>query len=63
MKTGTNDKERGPVTGRISGYIPVQIDGSLRQEEIPMSRTRWIIEALVEKLKGRDTRGESNGTR
>ena len=52
MKTGNGEKERVPVTVRIPGHILEQIDASLGQEELPVSRNHWIVEALVEKLKG-----------
>lgn len=63
MKTGNIEKERVPVTVRIPGRILEQIDASLGQEEVPMSRNHWIIEALVEKLKRTDAGGNSNGAR
>jgi len=63
MKTAGNDKERVPVTVRIPERILKQIDASLGQEDVPVSRNHWIIEALVEKLKRTETGDGSNGTR
>lgn len=63
MKTGNSDKERVSVTVRIPGHILEQIDASLREEEVPVSRNHWIIEALVEKLKRTDNGSSSNGAR
>jgi hypothetical protein len=63
MKTGNSEKERVPVTIRIPGRILEQIDASLGEEDVPVSRNHWIIEALVEKLKRTDGGGSSNGAR
>jgi hypothetical protein len=63
MKTVGNGKERVPVTVRIPEHILKQIDASLGQEDVPISRNHWIIEALVEKLKRTETGDGSNGTR
>ena len=62
MKIVNVEKDRIPVTVRIPGRILEQIDASLDREDIPMSRNRWIIEALVEKLKRTKSVGsQSNG--
>jgi hypothetical protein len=61
MKAGNHDKERVPVTVRIPGHILEQIDASLGQEDVPVSRNHWIIEALVEKLRRTNARSQSNG--
>lgn len=61
MKSATNDKERVSVTVRIPEHILKQIDASLDQEDVPVSRNHWIIEALVEKLRRTDAGGGSNG--
>ena len=63
MKSATNDKERVSVTVRIPERILKQIDASVDQEDVPVSRNHWIIEALVEKLRRTDTGGGSNGAR
>lgn len=63
MKNAGNDKERVPVTVRIPERILKQIDASLGQEDVPVSRNHWIIEALVEKLKRTEAGDGSNGTR
>ncbi len=63
MKSATNDKERVSVTVRIPERILKRIDASLDQEDVPVSRNHWIIEALVEKLRRTDTGGGSNGAR
>lgn len=63
MKPAPNDKERVPVTVRIPEHILKQIDASLDQEYVPVSRNHWIIEALVEKLRRKDARGGTNGAR
>lgn len=51
MKMVNGEKDRIPVTVRIPGHILERIDASLDREDIPMSRNRWIVDALVEKLK------------
>lgn len=63
MKSAANDKERVSVTVRIPEHILKQIDASLDQEDVPVSRNHWIIEALVEKLRRTDAGGETNGAR
>lgn len=63
MKSATNDKERISITVRVPEHILKQIDASLDQEDVPVSRNHWIIEALVEKLRRTDADGESNGAR
>ncbi len=40
-----------------------QIDASLDQEDVPVSRNHWIIEAFVENLRRTDAGGGSNGAR
>ena len=45
------DKSRVPVTIRIPEAILKEIDDKVEQEELPISRNHWIVEALVEKLK------------
>ena len=57
MKSAANDKERVSVTVRIPEHILKQIDAFLYQEDVPVSRNHWIIEALVEKLKRTDVEG------
>lgn len=62
MKLVNGEKDRVPVTVRIPGRILERIDASLDSEDIPISRNRWIIEALVEKLKRKKALGDrSNG--
>ena len=51
MRTRNGENDRVPVTVRIPGHILEQIDSSLEQAELPISRNHWIVEALVEKLK------------
>lgn len=63
MKTSNGDKERVPVTVRIPEHILKEIDASLGQEAVPVSRNHWIVEALVEKLQRTDAGGKSNGAR
>lgn len=63
MKSDTSDKERVSVTVRIPEHILKRIDASLDQEDVPVSRNHWIIEALVEKLRRAGAGGGSNGTR
>lgn len=63
MRSDTNDKERVSVTVRIPEHILKRIDASLVQEDVPVSRNHWIIEALVEKLRRTGAGGGSNGTR
>ena len=63
MKSVTNDKERVPVTVRIPEHILKQINASLDQKDVPVSRNHWIIEALVEKLRRIDAGDGSNGAR
>jgi len=61
MKSSANDRERVPVTVRIPEHILEQINASLDQEDVPVSRNHWIVEALVEKLRKVSTGGLSNG--
>jgi metal-responsive CopG/Arc/MetJ family transcriptional regulator len=61
MKSDTNDKGRVSVTVRIPEHVLKRIDASLDQEDVPVSRNHWIIEALVEKLRRADAGGGSNG--
>ncbi|MDE0002580.1 MAG: hypothetical protein OXQ29_07785 [Rhodospirillaceae bacterium] len=63
MKSITNDKERVSVTVRIPEHILKQINATLDQEDVPVSRNHWIIEALVEKLRRAGAGGVSNGAR
>lgn len=51
MADRNGDKSRVPVTIRIPEAILKEIDGKVEQEELPISRNHWIVEALVEKLK------------
>lgn len=51
MADRNGDKSRVPVTIRIPGAILKEIDDKVEQEELPISRNHWIVEALVEKLK------------
>ncbi|MCY3997212.1 MAG: hypothetical protein OXF07_13835 [Rhodobacter sp.] len=63
MKSATNGRERVPVTVRIPEHILKRINASLDQEDVPVSRNHWIIEALVEKLRRTGAGGLSNGAR
>lgn len=63
MKTVNHEKERVSVTVRIPEHIIKQIDASLIEEDVPISRNHWIIEALVEKLKKTVAGGGLNGAR
>ena len=51
MADRNGDKSRVPVTIRIPEAILKEIDLKVEQEELPISRNHWIVEALVEKLK------------
>ena len=51
------------MTVRIPGHILERIDRSLGQEDVPVSRNHWIIEALVEKLRRNADGAASNGSR
>ena len=51
MADRNGDKSRVPVTIRIPEAILKEIDHNVEQEELPISRNHWIVEALVEKLK------------
>tara|TARA_B100000700_G_C14722517_1_gene704419 strand:+ start:307 stop:480 length:174 start_codon:yes stop_codon:yes gene_type:complete len=51
MADRNGDKSRVPVTIRIPEAILKEIDHKVEQEELPISRNHWIVEALVEKLK------------
>tara|TARA_R110002073_G_scaffold242813_1_gene405004 strand:- start:365 stop:538 length:174 start_codon:yes stop_codon:yes gene_type:complete len=51
MAERNGDKCRVPVTIRIPEAILKEIDDQVEQEELPISRNHWIVEALVEKLK------------
>lgn len=61
MKSAAKDKGRVSVTVRIPEHILKRIDSSLEQEDVPVSRNHWVIEALVEKLRRTGAGGESNG--
>lgn len=51
MAERNGDKSRVPVTIRIPEAILKEIDNKVEQEELPISRNHWIVEALMEKLK------------
>ncbi len=51
MAERNGDKSRVPVTIRIPEAILKEIDNKVEEEELPISRNHWIVEALVEKLK------------
>lgn len=51
MAERNGDKSRVPVTIRIPESILKEIDNKVEQEELPISRNHWIVEAVVEKLK------------
>lgn len=57
------NKRRVPVTVRVPRRILEQIDTYLGQEELPVSRNRWIVEAMVEKLRKSEIGNGSNGSR
>ena len=61
MKSDAN-KVRVSVTVRIPEHILKQIDASLGQEDVPVSRNHWIIETLAKELKRTDIGGGSSGT-
>jgi metal-responsive CopG/Arc/MetJ family transcriptional regulator len=62
MKMANGDKDRVLVTVRIPGHILQKIDSRVDQEEVPVSRNHWIVEALMEKLKKNEAGNESNGS-
>jgi metal-responsive CopG/Arc/MetJ family transcriptional regulator len=62
MKSGHCDKDRISVTVRIPGHILQKIDSRVDQEELPVSRNHWIVEALIEKLKRNEDGNETNGS-
>jgi metal-responsive CopG/Arc/MetJ family transcriptional regulator len=62
MKTANGDKDRVLVTVRIPGHILQKIDSRVDQEEVPVSRNHWIVEALMEKLKKNEAGNGSNGS-
>lgn len=61
MKLASDENQRVSVTVRMPKRILDQIDMSLNQEDVPVSRNHWIIEALVEKLRRSGGGSESNG--
>lgn len=63
MKSAANDRERVPITVSIPEHILKQINASLDQEDVLVSRNHWIIEVTVEKLRRAGTGGLSNGAR
>lgn len=63
MKAAGKEKERVSVTVRIPEHILKEIDASLDQGGVPVSRNHWIIEALVERLRRTEAGGGSNGAR
>jgi metal-responsive CopG/Arc/MetJ family transcriptional regulator len=60
MKSANGD--RIPVTVRIPGHILQKIDSRVDQEELPVSRNHWIVEALIEKLKRNEDGNQTNGS-
>jgi len=62
MKSGNAVKDRVPVTVRIPGHILQKIDSRVGQEELPVSRNHWIVEALIEKLKRNEDGNATNGS-
>ena len=62
MKTANGEKDRVLVTVRIPGHILQKIDSRVDQEEVPVSRNHWIVEALMEKLKKNEEGNGSNGS-
>lgn len=63
MKSASNEeKEHVSITVRIPEHIPKRIDASLDQEGVLVSRSHWIIKALVEELRLTEAGGGSNGT-
>jgi metal-responsive CopG/Arc/MetJ family transcriptional regulator len=62
MKSGSADKDRVPVTVRIPGHILQKIDSRVNQEELPVSRNHWIMEALIEKLRRNEDGNGTNGS-
>lgn len=63
MKSGNGDQERVPVTVRIPEHILEQVNARVGEEELPVSRNHWIVEALVEKLRRSEKRSGSDGAR
>lgn len=51
MSDQRNDKGRVAVTVRVPEHILKDIDSCVGNEEVPVSRNHWIVEALIEKLK------------
>jgi len=62
MKSGSVDKDRVLVTVRIPGHILQKIDSRVEEEELPVSRNHWIVEALIEKLRRNKDRNGINGS-
>ncbi len=62
MKTANGEKDRVLVTVRIPGHILQKINSRVEQEEVPVSRNHWIVEALMEKLKKDEDGKGSNGS-
>jgi metal-responsive CopG/Arc/MetJ family transcriptional regulator len=48
-----------PVTVRVPENLLRQIDKCIEDQEVPISRNNWLLEAAVEKLH-RARNGESN---
>lgn len=45
-------RKRVPITVRIPEDILERVDGDLLDDELPVSRNHWIVEAILEKLNG-----------
>ena len=63
MDDKKNEKARIPVTVRVPGHILQDIDSCVDNEEVPVSRNHWIVDALIEKLKRTRNGTGADGTR
>lgn len=63
MDNQRDDKTRVPVTIRIPGHILQDIDSCVGNEEVPVSRNHWIVDAVIEKLKRTKNGAGEDGAR
>ena len=57
VKTRKKRAPRVPLTVRLPAHIVEKIDLDLEHRLVPVSRNIWLLEAVVEKLKGNGSGG------
>jgi len=61
IKPRSMQHERVPLTVRVPHKILKQIDEKIEGHEFPISRNHWIIEAILDKLRGPASEEKNNG--